>query len=53
MNRYPSHDVQKGFFDLGLGLALFAIFATTALVIATDETSGQQEQSAVSLEEHK
>lgn len=50
MNRHPSCTFQKGFFDLGLGLALFAIFATTAFIVTPDKTRDQQEQSSVSQE---
>lgn len=41
MNIVNRHFRQQGFFDLGLGLALFTLFGTTAYV-TTPETSGTQ-----------
>lgn len=43
MNKHLLNTFQKGFFDLGLGLVLFAIFATTAFIVAPEKTQDQPE----------
>ena len=47
MNTVKTHYSQKGFFDLGMGLALLAIFGATAYILAPDSESKESEQSEI------
>lgn len=46
MNTAKTYSSQKGFFDLGIGLALFAIFGTTAYILAPNSEAEEGVQIA-------
>lgn len=46
MNIHKSHTKQHGFFDMGIGLALFAIFGVASIIISnTNEATSHQQVS--------
>ena len=46
MKIYKQYRKQSGFFDFGIGLALLAIFGTTAIVIDDNRTTDNQNQTS-------
>ena len=44
MNIHNLHIKQQGFFDMGLGLALFAIFGVASIIISNSSEATSQQQ---------